>query len=183
MVEQSRSWRLHGDGRLAFAAVAAEFTCFAASTSGTVRRHAAPAWQLTLSWDGPVVATDDRGRVAAGPGLLIPPGLPTTFTRPDGGTRLWIDPHCLTLPAGRRVHELDRAQVRTLLAAVDGGFELHALRRAVNGLFGPPATVDPRLRQAVGLLCTGTELAAVAARVGVSPRRLRQLSAEAVGCP
>ncbi|MFI6870113.1 helix-turn-helix domain-containing protein [Nocardia sp. NPDC050406] len=175
MIEQPRSWRLERNGNAVFAAVGAEFTCYAESAGpfGSGARN--PAWQLTLSWDGEVVVTDEQGRETAGRGVLVSPGLPHTMRHPNGFTALWIDPHRLAAPPG--VHALDAIQVRRLFAALGDDLDPDRLRRTVNREIGEPPPVDPRLIRALAILDQGASLEELAGHVGLSARRLRQLSA------
>ncbi|NNH71943.1 AraC family transcriptional regulator [Nocardia uniformis] len=180
MIGQPRYWRLERNGNAVFAAVGDEFTCYAEVSGPPGPGARSPTWQLTLSWDGLVVVTDEQGRETAGPGVLVSPGLWHTMRHPAGVTSVWIDPHRLTLPRG--IHALDQAHVRRLLADLEDEFDPDRLRRTVHRALGDPPVVDPRLTRALAMLGGGADLAELADGVGLSARRLRQLSASMVGC-
>ncbi|MVU83092.1 helix-turn-helix domain-containing protein [Nocardia sp. ET3-3] len=99
-----------------------------------------------------------------------------------GFTCLWIDPYYWAIPQRPSMRGLGRRTVDRLLAAVDVA-DPDRLRGLLRGEFDPPAPVDPRLRLALESLETTTDLDELADLTGVSPRRLRQLSAAALGGP
>ncbi|GAA5082719.1 helix-turn-helix domain-containing protein [Nocardia iowensis] len=182
MIEEPRSWRLEQNGNAVFAASCGEFACYAENTGQPDASHRHPAWELVLSWDGPLRATDEHGKVITAPGVLIPPGTLNTTRQPSGFTSLWIDPYCLALPGRARILPLDLVQVRRLLAATTGDFDSARLRHTVHQVLdGSTQFIDPRLRQALDMLDDGTGIAELADRVGLSPRRLRQLAARDLG--
>ncbi|MEV6431226.1 helix-turn-helix domain-containing protein [Nocardia sp. NPDC051463] len=183
MIEQGRSWRLERNGNIVFAAVSAEFACYAESSGPAGGRHRHPAWQLMLSWDGEITATDETGRVTTGPGVLVPPGMRCAVTHPDGFTGLWIDPYGLAIPRRPSIQALDRAQVQRLLAGTGGDLDPIRLRRTVHRMLGDAPQMDPRLRRALDLLDDDADIESMAASVSLSARRLRQLSVQTIGGP
>ncbi|MFD0360616.1 helix-turn-helix domain-containing protein [Nocardia sp. GCM10030253] len=183
MIEQGRSWRLERNGNVVFAAVSAEFACYAESSGPVGGGHRHPAWQLMLSWDGEVTATDETGRITTGPGVLVPPGMRCAVTHPDGFTGLWIDPYGLAIAGRPGIQALDRAQVRRLLACTGGDLDPIQLRRIVRRTLGDAPAIDPRFSRALSLLDSNTDIEDLAVRVGLSARRLRQLSVETIGGP
>ncbi|MEV6768220.1 AraC family transcriptional regulator [Nocardia sp. NPDC051030] len=158
-----------------------EFTCYAETSSPAGMRHQSPAWQVLLSWDGPVTAVDERGRVTSGAGVLVPPRLRIADRNAGGITVLWIDPHGLVVPREPRIHALERTQVRRLLAATDGDLDPARVRGTVRRVLGGPVRLDPRLRRVLDVLDEDVPIEALADVAGISPRRLRQLAAPAFG--
>ncbi|WP_024802967.1 AraC family transcriptional regulator [Nocardia sp. BMG51109] len=183
MIEQPRAWRLEQNGNVAFAAVCADIACYAEDAGPSSTRHRSPAWQLVLSWAGPVVATDEQGSVTTGPGVLVPPRIFRTIQRPGGYTSLWIDPHCLDIPGPPRIHALDRDQVRRLLAGAkrDPDPDPERIRATAHRILGETPSMDPRLERALEALDEVDSIDELADLAGLSPRRLRQLSTEAIG--
>ncbi|WP_084529641.1 AraC family transcriptional regulator [Nocardia crassostreae] len=183
MVEQPRAWRLERNGNTVFAAVCAEFACYAEDSGPTGGAHRNPAWHLGLPWDGPITAVDETGRTITGAGLLVPPGLLSAVEHAPGITALWIDPHRLAIPGTPRIHALTRSQAQRLLTAITDDFDPERLRHTVHRIFGGSPLVDPRLQQVLQVLDHDVEIDELADRVGLSPRRLRQLSGQLLGGP
>lgn len=188
MIEQPRSWRLERSGNVVFASVCAEFATYgeeyrAAQPPPTSGQRRNPAWQLVLTWDAPMVATDGEGRVSTGFGMLVPPGLPQTIQQPSGYSSLWIDPYCLAIPGRPAIHSLDRVQASRVLTSIAGDLDPERIRRSLNRVFGDTPQVDSRLLRVLSLLDTNTDIEELADQIGLSPRRLRQLSAQAIGGP
>ncbi|WP_433656431.1 helix-turn-helix domain-containing protein [Nocardia sp. CA-128927] len=182
MIEEPRWWRLERNGYTVSAGISGEFTCYSEDSPRTGTGHRNPAWGLALSWDGVLTATDEHGKATTAPGVLVPPGTRNTTHQPTGLTSVWIDPYCLALPRRPGILPLDRRQVSRLLAATAGGLDPEGLRRTVHHVLdGRTHAIDPRLRQALELLDHSTGIAEIADHVGLSPRRLRQLSAEVLG--
>ncbi|MEV0247841.1 helix-turn-helix domain-containing protein [Nocardia sp. NPDC050712] len=181
MVELAGSWRIERNGNAAFAAVGAEFACIGESSAAEPGGFRHPAWQLVLATGAPIRARGGAGAPVTGPAILVSPGLFRTFRYPAGYVSLWIDPHRLSGPPG--IHALDHTQARRLCAGFGGELEPDRLRAAIEHTLGPAAPLDPRLRHALELLDHDLPAAAIATRVGLSPRRLRQLGAAAIGCP
>ncbi|MEV0298626.1 AraC family transcriptional regulator [Nocardia sp. NPDC050710] len=181
MIEEPRSWRLERNGNTTFVAVCAEFACIAEAAEAAPDPYRHPAWQLVLSSDEPVVATDDRGIVTTAPGVLIAPGIMRGICYPAGYISLWIDPYRLSAAGRPRIHPLDRTQVRRLIASTGTDLEPPRLRAALNRALGATETLDLRLQRVLDLLDDGPCLEQLAADVGLSPRRLRQISTRALG--
>ncbi|WP_194818291.1 helix-turn-helix domain-containing protein [Nocardia sp. XZ_19_385] len=180
MVEQARSWRIERNGNAAFVALGAEFACIGENSAAEPKGFRHPAWQLVLSAEAPVLVRDELGGVTSGPGILVSPRVFRTFSYPAGYVSLWIDPYRLSGPPG--LHALDSTQVTRLLTGLGTELEPDRLRAAVDRTLGMNPPLDPRLAQALDLLDGGDPAAELAARVGLSPRRLRQLGAATLGC-
>ncbi|MFI1920514.1 helix-turn-helix domain-containing protein [Nocardia sp. NPDC020380] len=183
MVEQPRSWRLEENGNVVFAAACAEFACYSEKSGAVSARHRRPAWRLALSRGGQVVAADDTGRTVAGSGLLIPPGFFHRIEHSTGLTSVWIDPHRLTIPGPPRIHALESVQTRRLLAATTESLDVARLRRTVRQELGAAPPLDPRLDRALELLDEGIDIDGLGDHIGLSARRLRQLSQQTMGFP
>lgn len=184
VAELPRSWRLARGGTVTFAAVCDELTIFgeqtgrlpAAPPPRETQRH--PAWQLVLSSGAPVTASDATGRGRSAHGLLVPPGVTTTMRRPTDYVSLWVDPYALPVMDRRTVHALDSEATARLLQCTMGDFGPERLRRVLSRVFGEPPEVDDRLLGALRRLDAGFAIDDLAEQVGISPRRLRQLSAQ-----
>lgn len=97
---------------------------------------------------------------------------------------LWLDPPVVPEMATDHAVPLDRSTVDRVITAVDGGRAGVGQRVTplLVDLVGRAPPIDPRLRSALHHLGRSDSLQDLANRVGVTPRRLRQLAAvELVG--
>ncbi|MGW0247332.1 helix-turn-helix domain-containing protein [Nocardia goodfellowii] len=180
MLDQPRSWRIERNGNATFVAVAAEFACIAQSSAVEPRGFRHPAWQLVLSTGAPVVVRDEHGASVTGPGILVSPRTFRVFRYPAGYVSLWIDPYRLAGAPG--IHALDDAQATRLLTGLGTELEPDRLGASLDRALSATSPLDPRVRRALELLEDGYSAEELARRVGVSPRRLRQLCSHTVGC-
>ncbi|MFC8525842.1 helix-turn-helix domain-containing protein [Nocardia sp. NPDC057227] len=181
MIEEPRSWRLERNGSTAFVAVCAEFACISLDAAAAPNSYRHPAWQLVLSTDDPVSVTDGRLVTTTAPGVLIPPGLERAIRYPAGFLSLWVDPYLVAVGGVPRVHALDRNQVRGVVTATGRDLDPERLGAALDRLAIAAPAPDPRLRRVLRLLDEGSSVDDAAVRVGLSPRRLRQLAAATLG--
>ncbi|SHE57965.1 helix-turn-helix transcriptional regulator [Streptoalloteichus hindustanus] len=131
--------------------------------------HSHPVWKLVLP---------ERGG-----GLLVPPGLRHSCAASSAFTAVFVDPWCTGMPPGGRVSHVDARSVRRLLDALGEDMDLVALRGELSTVLGPAPTVDPRIAHALRECGRADRLDGLAARVGLSPSRLRALAREAAGIP
>ncbi|MDF2257533.1 AraC family transcriptional regulator [Streptantibioticus ferralitis] len=181
MVDRLRSWRLERNGNTSSAAVCSEFARYTQDSGHTTAAHHNPAWQLVLSWDGPLLVTDHRGRVTTAFGIVIAPRIRRMVHCPAGFTSLWVDPHRIDTAMQACVHAMEHAQVRRLQTAARGELDPLRLRGALREVLGDAPPVDPRLRQVLDLLDSDADINELAGVVGISARRLRQLSVQQLG--
>ncbi|MFJ6770378.1 helix-turn-helix domain-containing protein [Kitasatospora sp. NPDC091257] len=123
-----------------------------------------------------VAIEDDTGRRHRGPALVVPPMVRHRMAPTREVLTFYVDPHCAFADRLRT----DCGQGVTVAPQWHGLTE-----REVRPDGGLPATgLDPRLRAAVAALADGREpLEGLAARVGLSPQRLRALARRQLGVP
>ncbi|MER6444257.1 helix-turn-helix domain-containing protein [Streptomyces venezuelae] len=149
------------------------------SQGGSVHRHA--AFQLVLSPRGEAALAGADGTVVRAAALLVPP-MTAHRMLPGAGQLLtvFVEPHSALADRLRR-----RCGTGPGIVAVP---ELGRLDEAELGRAAalPSAGLDPRLLAAAALL-EGLEesvpMDVVAARVGLSPQRLRALARQQLGMP
>ncbi|WP_246243921.1 helix-turn-helix domain-containing protein [Amycolatopsis pithecellobii] len=182
MVAEPNTWRIERNGTTSTAASCAEFGRYTQDSAQSVATHRNPAWQVVLSWGGPVTVTQPGGPSVAGSGVVIAPRIPRAVACPSGATSLWIDPHRIAAPISS-LYALEPATVSRLLSAAGGDLDASRLRRVICDIFGEVPSVDARLLRVLALLGTDLDTDALADEAGVSSRRLRQLSAQQLGGP
>ncbi|MFD4656085.1 helix-turn-helix domain-containing protein [Kitasatospora sp. NPDC058444] len=138
-------------------------------------RHA--AFQVALAPAARTVAVDDdAGRRHRGPAIVVPPMVRHRMAPVREVLVFYVDPHCAFADRLRA----DGAQGVTVAPQWHGLTE-----RDVRPHGGLPATgLDPRLRAAMAALADDQQpLEGLAARVGLSPQRLRALAQRQLGVP
>ncbi|MFF4420983.1 helix-turn-helix domain-containing protein [Streptomyces sp. NPDC001549] len=151
------------------------------SPGGSVHRHA--AFQLVLAPRGEAALAGADGGVVRGAALLVPPMTAHRMLSAGDLLTIFVEPHSALADRLR-----GRCGSGSGIVAVP---ELHRLDEAELGRAAalPSAGLDPRLLAASALL-EGPEgpeervpMDLVAARVGLSPQRLRALARQQLGMP
>ncbi|MFB6576832.1 helix-turn-helix domain-containing protein [Streptomyces sp. NPDC056402] len=151
------------------------------SPGGSVHRHA--AFQLVLAPRGEAALVGADGRVVRGAALLVPPMTAHRMLSAGDLLTVFVEPHSALA---------DRLRGRC--GSGSGIVAVPELRRLDEAELGraaalPSTGLDPRLLAAAALL-EGREgeeepvpMELVAARVGLSPQRLRALARQQLGMP
>ncbi|MFB6557618.1 helix-turn-helix domain-containing protein [Streptomyces sp. NPDC056400] len=151
------------------------------SPGGSVHRHA--AFQLVLALRGEAALVGADGRVVRGAALLVPPMTAHRMLSAGDLLTVFVEPHSALA---------DRLRGRC--GSGSGIVAVPELRRLDEAELGraaalPSTGLDPRLLAAAALL-EGREgeeepvpMELVAARVGLSPQRLRALARQQLGMP
>ncbi|WP_328792182.1 MULTISPECIES: helix-turn-helix domain-containing protein [unclassified Streptomyces] len=151
------------------------------SPGGSVHRHA--AFQLVLAPRGEAALVGADGGVVRGAALLVPPMTPHRMLSAGDLLTVFVEPHSALA---------DR--LRGQCGSGSGIVVVPELRRLDEAELGraaalPSTGLDPRLLAAAALLegWEGQEepvpMELVAARVGLSPQRLRALARQQLGMP
>jgi AraC-like DNA-binding protein len=134
-------------------------------------RHRHAAYQVAIGRD--VAMIDDAGVRHRGPVLVVPPMTWHRLLAADDLLTYFIEPQCAFADRLRAYDGI------TAVDAVDGLPDLDAAAAQASADF------DPRLVEAMELTLTEWHLSMpeLAARVGLSPQRLRAVARETLGMP
>ena len=152
-------------------------------------RHVQPAWKLVVALDGELLVPVPGRLPCAAPGLLVPPNVAHAMAATGAYRCLQVDPWVedlfavdrpVALPGGLsdRLGAALAAPTSDDLPAV--AVEVLARLRASVPLPPRPAA-QPRVRAAAARAGTTGSLSELAAEVGLSPVRLRQLVGAELG--
>ncbi|MFD0684477.1 helix-turn-helix domain-containing protein [Actinomadura fibrosa] len=144
------------------------------STDGAPHAHA--AFQIAIAGRGEVTMVDAAGTRHRAAALLVPPMVRHRLVAAPDLVTYYVDPHCVLA---------DRLRERSPggIAAVP---EMRGLREEEVRPAGARASgvLDGRLVEAMGILAAErVAMPDVAARVGLSPQRLRALARAELGMP
>lgn len=185
-----RRWRIERNGNVAWAGSWADLLWYgddATRQDRTPRPVAqkAPVWTATIGLNGPVIVSTAAGPLTA-PGFLVPPGVEHRVQRAGASLTVWIEPGEIDLGGATRT--LTPAAVHGLVnafgpeAAASGERDMESdRRRALQRLGSRAVAPDVRLSPLLADLEHVASLTDAAARVGLSPRRLRQLAEHSLG--
>ena len=134
-------------------------------------RHRHAAYQVAIGAD--VAMLDDAGTLHHGPALVVPPMTWHRLLASDDLLTYFVEPQCAFADQLRRYDGI------TVVDRLDGLQDLDAAAAQ------PAAGFDPRLVAAMELTLTEWQLSMpeLAARVGLSPQRLRAVARETLGMP
>ncbi|WP_327674463.1 helix-turn-helix domain-containing protein [Kitasatospora sp. NBC_00458] len=157
-------------------AVGHGYACFQgrATADGSLHRHA--AFQIAIAVRGEVTVVDAHGTRHRAAALVVPPMVRHRMLAVPQLRTFFVDPHCAFA---------DRLRDR----CGDGVTEAHELRHLresdLRNAGGRPSDrLDPRLSAALDLLAVRSlPMPDLAARVGLSPQRLRALARQELGMP
>jgi AraC-like DNA-binding protein len=144
------------------------------TTSGTVHRHA--AFQIMVGQPDKVEVVDAAGATNRSVALVVPPMYPHCLLATPHVLVFFVEPHCVYADELRR-HYGD---------GITAAPELRDLSEDDIRSMGNRGSeeLDPRLVLALNALTDNAiALPVVAARVGLSPQRLRALAREQLGMP
>ncbi|MFF3088222.1 helix-turn-helix domain-containing protein [Streptomyces nojiriensis] len=145
------------------------------SPGGSVHRHA--AFQVVLAPRGEAALAGPDGGVVRGAALLVPPMTAHRMLSAGDLLTIFVEPHSALADRLR-----GRCGSGSGIVAVP---ELYRLDEAELGRAAalPSSGMDPRLLAAAALLEGPVPMDLVAARVGLSPQRLRALARQQLGMP
>lgn len=144
------------------------------TSAGTLHRHA--AFQIMIGMRGAVSVVDASNFSHRASALVVPPMQRHCLQATPDVLTYFVEPHCVFADRLRQHHGNEITAAPELRDLTEDDVRPLGSRRS--------AELDPRLVQALNALAdSGIPLPSLAAKVGLSPQRLRALARQQLGMP